>query len=77
LYLRDGLSGWVEGRAIENADSYNVAKFLFEDVLSRHGSPVRIVLDDGRENLDLTRDLIDRYYSKERLCHLIILKPAV
>ena len=43
-------------------NSYNVAKFLYEDVLCRHGCPKRIIMDQGRENLDLTKDLIERYH---------------
>jgi hypothetical protein len=65
VFARDDLSGWVEGRAIKAANSSNVAKFLYEDVICRHGCPRHIVLDGGRENLDMTKDLIDRYRIKE------------
>jgi hypothetical protein len=64
VFARDDLSGWVEARAINAANSSNVAKFLYEDVICRHGCPRHIVLDGGRENLDLTKDLIDRYHIK-------------
>jgi len=30
---RDDLSGWVEARAIDRANSKNVAKFIYEDVI--------------------------------------------
>jgi hypothetical protein len=61
VFARDGLSGWVEGRAIKVANSRNVAKFIYEDIICRHGSPLRIVMDNGAENLDLTKDLLERY----------------
>ena len=32
---RDDLSGWVEARAIGNANSLSVARFLWEDVICR------------------------------------------
>ena len=61
VLARDDLSGWVEGRAIDAANSFNVSKFLYEEVVCRHGCPRRIVLDGGKENLDLTRDLLEHY----------------
>jgi len=39
VFARDDLSGWVEGRAIKAANSKNVAKFIYEDVICCHGCP--------------------------------------
>ena len=64
VFARDDLSGWVEGRAIKAADSKNVAKFIYEDIICRHGCPRRIVLDRGSENLNLTKDLLEHYRIK-------------
>ena len=64
VFARDDLSGWVEGRAIRNANSKNVAKFIYEEVICRHGCPLRIVLDGGSENMDLTKDLLEHYRIK-------------
>src|SRR6266516_4537977 len=61
VFARDDLSGWVEGRAIDAVNSRNVARFLYEDVICRHGCPLRIVMDGGSENLSLTRDLLEHY----------------
>lgn len=61
VFARDDLSGWVEGRAIRAANSKNVAKFIYEDIICRHGCPQRIVMDGGSENMDLTRDLLEHY----------------
>jgi len=61
VFTRGNLSGWVEGRAIATVNSKNVAKFIYDDVICRHGCPQRIVLDRGSENLSLTKDLLERY----------------
>ena len=61
VLARDDLSGWVEGRAIDAVNSFNVSKFLYEEVICRHGCPRHIVLDGGRENMDLTKDLLEGY----------------
>jgi hypothetical protein len=64
VFARDDLGGWVEGRAIKAADSKSVARFIYEDVICRHGCPQRIVLDRGSENLNLTKDLLEHYKIK-------------
>ena len=61
VLARDDLSGWVEGRAIDEPNSYNVSKFLYEEVICRHGCPRRIVLDGGRENMGRTKELLLDY----------------
>jgi hypothetical protein len=50
-FVRDDLSGWAEGKVIDAA----------EDVICRHGCPLRIVLDGRRENLDVTKALLEHY----------------
>jgi len=64
VFARDDLSGWVEGRAIKAVDSKNVAKFIYEDVICRHGCPQCNVLDRGSENLNLMKDLLEHYKIK-------------
>ena len=58
VFARDDLSGWIEGRAIAKADSASVAKFLYEDVIYRHGYPKSVVIDNGPENQGVTEDLL-------------------
>jgi len=67
VFARDDLSGWVEGRALTAKDSKSVAKFIYEDVICRHGCPKRIVMDQGTENLDLTKDLLERHRIRQTL----------
>jgi hypothetical protein len=62
--LRDDLSGWSEYRALRNADSKSVAKFIFEAWISRYGCPLMIVNDGGPENQSLTKELPRRYNIK-------------
>jgi transposase InsO family protein len=61
VFARDDLSGWVEGKAIMEANAKNVAKFLYEDVICRHGCPVKVVLDRGSENLNIAKELLEAY----------------
>jgi transposase InsO family protein len=61
VFARDDLSGWVEGRAITENTAAQVAKFLFEDVITRHGCPERIVVDGGPENKKVAQALLEHY----------------
>jgi len=59
VFSRDDFSGWVEGRALRELNSLSAAKFIYEDVVCRHGLPRRIVLDGGVENQDMTKSLLE------------------
>ena len=61
VFARDDLSGWVEARALERNDARSVAKFLYEDVIYRHGCPMRIVMDGGPENKGVAEALLKRH----------------
>src|SRR5437773_2874109 len=50
VFANDDLSGWSEGRALKENNSWNVAKFLYEDVICRHGCLLKAVMDGGGEN---------------------------
>ena len=64
VFARDDLSGWVEGCAIKTANAKEVAKFIYEDIVCRHGCPQRIVLNRGSKNLNLMKDLLEHYRIK-------------
>jgi hypothetical protein len=60
VFARDDLSGWVE--ALTAANPKNVAKFLYEDVIGRHGSPSprKVVVKGGSEyNLGFIAELLE------------------
>lgn len=61
VMARDDLSGWVEGRALKALNSLEVASFIYEEIICRHGLPRSIVMDNGAENLDLTKSLLKHY----------------
>ena len=59
--LRDDLSGWLEARMLRNANSKNVAKFLFEDVMCRFGCILQLTTDNGAEFEGLVQTMADIY----------------
>ena len=61
VFARDDLSGWVEGHVLKENTARNVAKFLYEDVICRHGCPCRIIIDSGSENKSVAQALLERY----------------
>jgi hypothetical protein len=67
VFARDDLTGWLEERPIPEATSYYVAKFLYKEVLCHHGCPRKITGDKGRENLDLTKDLLEHYRVRQTI----------
>ena len=43
----DYLTKWPEARAVRDATAKNVVKFLYEDIICRHGCPSKILSDRG------------------------------
>jgi hypothetical protein len=61
VIARDDLSGWPEARALAKADSASIAKFLWEEVVCRHGCFGRLVVDGGPENKGFVEEFTRRY----------------
>jgi hypothetical protein len=61
VVARDDLSGWVEARALHAAKAAAVARFLWEDVICRHGCFGKLVVDGGPENKKWGDVLASRY----------------
>ncbi len=61
VVARDDLSGWVEARALSSATSEAVARFLWEDVICRHGMFNRLVVDGGPENKADVKGLAEKF----------------
>ena len=57
IVAREDMSGWLEARVICKANSQTVAKFLEEDVFSRHRCPTSIIVDGGAENKGIVEEL--------------------
>jgi hypothetical protein len=49
VLAREGLSGWVEGRALSKNNAASIAKFIFEDLIARWGCMQRLTTDGGPE----------------------------
>ena len=64
MFARDNLSRWIEGQVINVANTNEVAKFIYEDIICWHGCPQWVVLDQGSENLNMTKDLLEYYKIK-------------
>lgn len=61
VVARDDLSKWVEARALSNANSKAVAKFIYQDVICRHGVPGQITVDGGPENKAVVEQLAETF----------------
>lgn len=67
VVARCDFSGWVEARALTAATSEAVARFLWEDVVCRHGIFGKVVLDGGPENRKHTEYFTQKYGIKRVL----------
>lgn len=56
---RDDLSGWVEARPLVEGDSISAAKFFAEEIIYRHGIPVKVICDGGSENMGAFARLLE------------------
>ena len=61
IVARDDLSGWAEARPLRRKESKDVAKFLWEDVISRMGVIGWITTDNGTEVMGAVDLLVERY----------------
>ncbi|KAJ5041847.1 uncharacterized protein L3040_005413 [Drepanopeziza brunnea f. sp. 'multigermtubi'] len=64
VLAKEDLSGWPEGRPLRSANAESIAKFLWEDIVCRHGLFGRLIIDGGPENKAVakafaTRDILD------------------
>jgi hypothetical protein len=50
VVAREDLLGWPEAKALANATTEEIATFLWEEVVCRHGVFGRLVINRGPEN---------------------------
>ena len=58
---RDDFLGWVEGRALGIANSANVVKFIWKDIIYRYGFFRTFVFDKDPKNKNNIIALRDKY----------------
>ncbi|KRH91712.1 putative LTR retrotransposon, partial [Pseudoloma neurophilia] len=58
----DHLSRWGEARAIKKKSAKNIALFIWEEIILRHGPPARILTDQGAEFMNRV---------VEKLCQMV------
>src|SRR5688572_22623507 len=64
----DYFTKWPEAKAIPNAQAKTVARFIFDEIICRHGVPKEILSDRGTHfNNNLIEELCHRYDTKHRL----------
>jgi RNase H-like domain found in reverse transcriptase/Integrase zinc binding domain len=74
VVARDDFSGWVEARPLKNPTSKKIAKFIWEEIVCRHGLFGQLKVDGGSEfkgaviqelnKLGINRIVISAYNSK-------------
>ena len=61
VVAREALSGWPEARALPSITSEHIARFIFEDIICRHGCFRRLLHDGGTENKGAVAVLTEQY----------------
>ncbi|CAB4443573.1 unnamed protein product [Rhizophagus irregularis] len=64
----DYFTKWPEARALETADAKEIARFIYEDIICRHGCPKKILSDRGSHfNNKLVELLMEEFQIKHNL----------
>ncbi|CAB4494325.1 unnamed protein product [Rhizophagus irregularis] len=64
----DYFTKWPEARAISNIKAETVAKFIYEEIICKHGVPQEILSDKGTSFMNkLIDELCENYQTKHRL----------
>ncbi|GBC12673.2 putative integrase core domain protein [Rhizophagus irregularis DAOM 181602=DAOM 197198] len=68
IVAMDYFTKWPEARAISNIKAETVAKFIYEEIICRHGVPQEILSDRGTLFMNkLIDELCENYQTKHRL----------
>ena len=63
----DYMSKWIEAAAVPDKNSSTTADFLYRNIITRHGTPVEVVSDQGGEFKGAFQDLLDKCGIDHRL----------
>ncbi|ELQ76078.1 RNA-directed DNA polymerase, LTR Retrotransposon [Trachipleistophora hominis] len=63
----DWMTKWAEARALKRKTAKEVAKFFIEEIMLRHGTPRRIVTDQGREFMEETLKKIFELLTRRKI----------
>ena len=64
VVARDDFSGWAEARALYAANTFAVTRFLYEEIICRHGCFQRLNLNREPETKEFVEELAQRYSIK-------------
>ena len=68
IVAMDYLTKWPEAKAVSNATAEETEKFIYEDIICRHGCPQIILTDRGTHfNNQLIKGLMERFNIKHLL----------
>jgi len=68
VVAQDYFTKWPEARALSETSAETIAKFITEDIISRHGCPQKIQSDNGPQFAgNVVRELCERYDIKRVL----------
>ena len=67
IVATDYLTRWPEARPVPDASAYTLAKFIFEEIICRHGTPKILLSDQGQNFIsEITRLLCEKFLIKHK-----------
>jgi hypothetical protein len=67
IVARDDFFDWTETRALLEARTWRMTKFLWEDVIFRHDCFEKLTVNDESENKEILDELVQRYRIKKMI----------
>jgi hypothetical protein len=68
IVAMDYLTKWPEAKAVKDNTAKSVVKFLYEDIICRHGCPTKILSDRGSHfNNQLVTELMEQFHIRHNL----------
>jgi hypothetical protein len=68
IVAMDYLTKWPEAIAVPDCKAETIARFLYEEIITRHGTPNEILSDRGTSFLNkVVKELCDKFQIKHRL----------